>query len=356
MSFSDRRGRALEIAAAAGVEALLCADPANVHWLTGLVAEIETGPSPFAAPPALLLAAGEPARLMAASEDVPEGLDAEVEALTYTGFTTGPLTGLERAGELVADALGGRRAAVDSLPARALVPAPGEAADVGAELVEVRAVKDEQELAAIRRAIAVADAGQERVREYVAQGADELELLAAGRAAMENAAGARLPLAADLLSGARGAAMGGGPSGRQPRPGETVLCDLAPRVEGTWGDSCATFAVGEPPAATASAHRKVREALERAIEAVRPGAVAGEVDALTRAGLDYPHHTGHGIGSSYYESPRLVPGSDTTLREGMVIALEPAIYDAAFGIRLEHVVRVTADGCEDLSTHRLELR
>lgn len=356
MSRADRRGTALEIAVAAGAEVLVCADPANVHWLTGVAAAIETGPSPFAAPPAALLAAAEPARLLAAEEDLPAEPGAGVAPLAYAGFTTGALTGIGRARELAAAAIGGRRVAVDSLAARALAPSAPEPVEVGAALVEARAVKDDEELDEIRRAIAVTDAGQERARARLEEGGDELEILAAARTAMEAAAGERLPLSADLLSGPRGAAMGGGPIARRPEPGELVLCDLAPRVGGTWGDSCATFAAGEPAAAALDAHRRVGEALSRAIDAVRPGATAGEVDALARRGLDYPHHTGHGIGSSYYESPRLVPGADTTLREGMVIALEPAVYDAGFGLRLEHVVRVTADGCEDLSTHRLELR
>jgi Xaa-Pro aminopeptidase len=355
VSRADRQGAALELALAAGAEVLVCADPANVHWLTGLVVEIETGPNPFAAAPAVLIAAGEPARLLAAEEDLPEDLEVRVEPLAYTGFSTGPLSGIGRARELAAGVIGGRRAAVDSAAARALVTAGTKPADVAAALVEARAVKDSEELEAIRKAIAVTDVGQERARAAVAEGGDELEVLAAARAAMEATAGERLPLGADLVSGPRAAAMGGGPSAHRPAPGELVLCDLAPRVAGTWGDSCATFAVGDPPAAARAAHGRVREALERAIEAVRPGAVAGAIDALTRDGLDYSHHTGHGIGSSFYESPRLVPGADTTLREGMVIALEPAYYDAGFGLRLEHVVRVTADGCEDLSTHRLEL-
>jgi Xaa-Pro aminopeptidase len=149
--------------------------------------------------------------------------------------------------------------------------------------------------------------------------------------------------------------MGGPPTNRAIASGDLVLCDLAPRVDGTWGDSCATVAAGEPARDHIAHQRQVAQALERAIAAIRPGARAGDVDALTRAGLDYPHHTGHGIGSSYHEAPRLVPGSEAILREGMVIALEPAFYADDFGMRLEHVVRVTADGCEDLSSHRLEL-
>jgi len=355
MSWEDRRGAALAVAAAAGAELLVCADPANVHWLTGVAAEIETGPSPFAPPPLLVLAADAPPLLIAAEGDVATPAP-DIELRTYVGFGNGPLDGPARAQALVGDAVAGRGAAIDSLLARAMLAGDGaRLLDASDALCAARAVKDAAALAQIRAAIAVADAGQARLRAAAVAGADELELFAAARGAMEARAGARVPLSADLLSGSRGAAMGGAPSARRVRAGELVLCDLAPRVGGTWGDSCATVAVGEPTAAARAAHRRVAEALERTIEAVRPGVPAAELDALARAGLDYPHHTGHGIGSAFYEAPRIVPDAPERLREGMVLALEPAAYTDDFGIRLEHVVRVTADGCEVLSAHALEL-
>ncbi len=90
------------------------------------------------------------------------------------------------------------------------------------------------------------------------------------------------------------------------------------------------------------------------VAAVRPGAVAGELDALARTKLEFPHHTGHGIGAGWHEEPRIVPGSRTVLEEGMVVAIEPGTYRDA-GVRLEQVVVVTATGCDVLSGHDLSL-
>ena len=64
---------------------------------------------------------------------------------------------------------------------------------------------------------------------------------------MESTAGGRLAVLADLVSGPRTADIGGPPGPRMIAEGELVLCDLVPRVAGYWGDSCSTFAVGEPP-------------------------------------------------------------------------------------------------------------
>ena len=86
-----------------------------------------------------------------------------------------------------------------------------------------------------------------------------------------------------------------------------------------------------------------------------PGVVAGDIDALVRPGLDYPHHTGHGLGTTFHEEPRIVPGSTVVLEPGMVIALEPGSYGEGEGVRVEQIVLVTNDGCEVMSGHELGL-
>ncbi len=354
MARADRHAAAREIARWAGAEALVASDPGTVHWLTGLAAPLETGPSPFVLPPLAVVAPGNPVLLVVGADDAPESLPDGVVAEVYEGFTTGPLRGHTLGAEALARVLAGRRAAVEAATLPALA-APAHWVDVSREVLLARAVKDEAEVAAIRGALLVCDAGQRRLRETLTPGMSEVELLATVRAAIEVEAGERVELLADLVSGPRTAEMGGPPSVRTVRAGDPVLCDLGPRVGGVWGDSCATVVAGEASAAVRDAHRRVHEALERAYDAVRPGVRAGDADALVRRGLDYPHHTGHGIGGAYHEEPRLVPGSDTVLRPGMVIALEPAWYGDDAGLRLEHVVLVTEDGCEDLSRHELSL-
>lgn len=227
--------------------------------------------------------------------------------------------------------------------------------------------KDAGEIEAIAAAAEIASAGQEAVRASAVAGASEQELWRVARVAIAAAAAERRPgaesgleLLCDLLAGERSAAVDGAPGAARLAPGDPLIFDLAPRLDGYWADSCATFAVGRPSAALRARHDSVRAALEAGIAAARPGAAAGEVDAAVRGrleadGLCCPHHSGHGVGRSAQEPPFLTPGEPTPLEEGMTIAIETGAYGEGFGVRLEHLVLIEADGARPLTTHSLTL-
>jgi Xaa-Pro aminopeptidase len=227
--------------------------------------------------------------------------------------------------------------------------------DVSWDLIRARLVKDSDEIARLRAAISLCDAGQQAVRLAVASGVSEFDILGAARLAMERLAGSPVPLAADVISGPRTGLSGGPPTNRVLERGDLILIDLIPRLRGYWGDSCATLSLGESSTEIQKKQRRIREALQRGTEAIHPGVLAGQLDEIVRTNLTYPHHSGHGLGASYYEEPRIVPGSPVALEAGMVIALEPGLYEGDVGIRLEQIMIVTADGCEVLSQHALEL-
>ncbi len=236
------------------------------------------------------------------------------------------------------------------------LPSGTQLVPIDDQLRDARATKTELEVAALRRCAAVTATGQREALVAVRPGRTELEAFADIRCAMESDVGERLPVTGDLISGvARTAAAMGWPGSRRLEPGDPVISDLAPRVAGYWGDSCNTFVLGEPSRAFERLWDASKRGLDLACEILRPGLTAGEFDASVRAaverdGLVNPLHIGHGIGTSSYEHPRLVPGNPAELRAGMVLMVEPGACDPDIGgVRLEWMFLITEHGCEVLS-------
>ncbi len=350
-----RRERALEVARVAGADGVLAAHPSTVTWLTGYGVDIESGPSPFALSPVAILVPGAAPILVVSEDEAGAAAAHGCEVASYPGPTVGPLDPVAGAARALSAAADGRTLATEPGALPAALAAEVASVDAASALTRARAVKDPDELEHLRAALELCDVGQREARARAEAGMAEIELWGAVRAAIERAAGERTPLLADLASGERTGATGGPPGTRLLAEGDLVLCDLVPRRAGYWGDSCATFAVGEPSVTARAKHRDAAEALARGIEAVRPGLRAADLDELVRAGLDYPHHTGHGLGTSWHEEPRIVPDGETVLEAGMVLALEPAVYAGDEGVRVEQVVLVTEDGCELLSGHSINL-
>ena len=112
----------------------------------------------------------------------------------------------------------------------------------------------------------------------------------------------RLPLLADMVSGPRTAGIGGAPTPRRIESGDPIIADLVPRHKGYWGDSCNTCVVGGPTVEQRRFFDGISEALHAAIDSVRPGLKACDLDFsvrqhVLRLGGGYPHHTGHSLGA-----------------------------------------------------------
>jgi Xaa-Pro aminopeptidase len=338
-----------------------------VAYGAGHVAGIEAGPTPFSGGPTLAVVAADGAVAVLCNQL--EGAAAEAgwaeRVETYESLGYGDLTPLEDKHERAAAALFAdlgvagtvavQEATFTAQLARAL-PDGARTVAVDRPLTRARAVKTAEEIAALARCAEITAVGHRAALEASRPGHTELEAFADLRCAMESEAGERLPLTGDYLSGvARTAGVMGWPGNRTIEDGDPVICDLAPRVGGYWGDSCNSFVVGEPSPGFERLWHVSSRALEHAVQTLRSGITAGDFDAgvrdvITREGLLNPLHIGHGIGTSSHEWPRLVPGHTAELLEDMVLMVEPGAYDPEVGgVRLEWMLRVTADGCEVMS-------
>jgi Xaa-Pro aminopeptidase len=339
-----------------------------VCYASGLEVGIEAGPSPFAGGPATAIVAPDGSvGLVATNLEEPAARASRAQEIrVYEGF------GWERQAPYLDNYLGAVRDLVRDMGLRgrvalearttpdtlrsALDGTATEVVPIDGALDRERAIKTEDELASLRRCAELTAVGQRAALSSVAVGRTELEVLADVRLAMESAAGRRLPLTGDLISGVeRTAARMGWPGGRVIETGDPVLCDLAPRLEGYWGDSCNTIVAGEASPDLLRLVAGTRLAMERVLATLRPGVSAGDFArgiqaVIQREGLSNPLHVGHGIGTSVHEFPRLVPGETARLAPGMVLMVEPGAYDPEVGgVRLEWMFLVTEDGCEVLS-------
>jgi Xaa-Pro dipeptidase len=357
-----------------GVEAALLSSPFTLTWLTGYAPPIQTGPSPFEGGPGLGWWRGGDLTLVLSDAEADAARERGAEVREYVGYSLEePLEVTDRQAAVLRDLLreegvpgAGVGAELNFLPAALMRTLEdffpvGDIRPLDGGMDALRAVKSEDEIDKVRAALALCDMGQSYMRENLRAGVTEIELWGEMKARMEVMAGGRLPVLADLVAGSRTAEIGGEPGGYALGAGDPVILDIVPRLDGYWGDNAASYFVGDPSAEMAKAYGVVHDALHAGIETVRPGVRACDLDAMLRdrvreAGYDpYPHHSGHGIGASYHEEPRIVPYNENTLEAGMIVALEPGIYlPGAGGVRLEHVVLVTQDGCEVLTTHLQE--
>jgi Xaa-Pro aminopeptidase len=122
-------------------------------------------------------------------------------------------------------------------------------------------------------------------------------------------------------------------------------------------DCTRTFATGEPGEDARQVYELVREAQAAALEAVRAGAGARDVDQVPRQmiaaaghGEHFGHGTGHGVGLDVHEGPRVTTTSDDVLRDGNVVTIEPGVYvPGRFGVRIEDLVVLTGENYRNLS-------
>lgn len=249
----------------------------------------------------------------------------------------------------------------DALPALHVVPL-GQRLGVTLELAtpvlrESRMIKDAAEIAELRRAGAAIDAVHHRVPGWLRAGRTEREV-AADIAEAIVAEGHRTVEFVIVGSGAHGADPHHEVSDRVIEDGDIVVVDIGGAVpSGYNSDSTRTYVVGTPDPEAAERIAVLVRAQQAAVDAVRPGATAAEVDAAARdvladAGLAdaFLHRTGHGIGVSVHEEPYIAPGNDLVLRPGMAFSIEPGIYfPGAWGARIEDIVVVTETGGERLN-------
>jgi Xaa-Pro dipeptidase len=232
-------------------------------------------------------------------------------------------------------------------------------------LAPLRQAKDEGEVAAIRHAVAIAEAAMAATLPLIRAGMREHELASELTMQLLRAGSdPELPFSPIVASGPNSALPHAVPGDREISAGDLLILDWGATYRGYISDLTRTFAVGEIEAELARIHEIVQQSNSAGRWAVMPEGTCGGVDQAARAviaasgyGEFFIHRTGHGIGLEPHEPPYIRGDSAERLAPGMVFTVEPGIYlPGRGGVRLEDNVLVTAEGGESLTTFPRDLK
>jgi Xaa-Pro aminopeptidase len=222
----------------------------------------------------------------------------------------------------------------------------------------LRMIKDAHEIAAIRAACTLGVELLRRLTSKLRPKITESQLAGELEFAARQAGAEQMAFSTIIAGGERSALPHGRASAASIPTQGFVVCDFGVILAGYCSDMTRTLHVGRPQSEASSAYEAVKQAQQTAVEAVKPGATAGEVDHAARKllynhglGKFFSHSTGHGLGLEIHEAPKIAAAQKEVLRPGMVITIEPGVYlPGKWGIRIEDTVVVTETGCEILTS------
>jgi Xaa-Pro aminopeptidase len=351
----DRSRRLLEVL---GIDGILVTDPVDVRYLSGFRGDDAT------------LVVGHAAALLCTDSRFWEQVHEEVADFELSKVTSEPLLAhsVREAARVLGNGarLGYQGAQLSHASYRRLRRLHrGGLRDVRHEVTRLRAVKDDAEVAILRRAAAVTDQAVRAVVSRGLVGRAERDVAWDLQAEYHRLGAEGEAFGAIVAAGDHGAQAHALPGERVIRAGELVVVDTGARVDGYCSDITRTFAAGEPAAELRAIYGVVLEAQLAGLAAVRAGAHGrDDVDAAARAVIDaagygerFGHGTGHGVGLEVHEAPALGRTRGDRLEAGMICTVEPGIYvEGLVGVRIEDTVLVGADGGERLTTYPKELQ
>lgn len=228
----------------------------------------------------------------------------------------------------------------------------------GRERVEkLRAIKDDSEIAQIREAIGISERAFTAFRALLRPTDTEKDLCDSLEHYIRRAGGWGSSFPPIIAVGERAALPHAPPTERRVSDGELLLIDWGASGRFYKSDLTRTLATRTISPKFEAVYGVVLKAQQSAIQRIRPGVKAHDVDAEARAviaqagfGHFFGHGLGHGFGLQIHEPPFFRPGADVVLQAGMVITVEPGIYLPDWGgVRIEDDVLITPDGCEVLT-------
>lgn len=238
-----------------------------------------------------------------------------------------------------------------------------ELVGVAGMIEELREVKDDEEIATIKKACAIADAAFAHIVEFITPGKTEIEVANELDFYMRSLGATGVSFETIVASGIRSAMPHGVASGKVIEHGDFVTLDYGCYYNGYVSDMTRTISMGQPKEKLAEIYDIVLTAQLKVIDTARPGMTGIELDAVARDyitekgyGEAFGHSTGHGIGLEIHEGPNVSRLAEKPFVAKNVITDEPGIYLPGIGgVRIEDDLLITNDGCEVLTKSPKEL-
>jgi Xaa-Pro aminopeptidase/Xaa-Pro dipeptidase len=232
---------------------------------------------------------------------------------------------------------------------------------VTGELRMLRAYKDETEIACMRKAAGIASAAIGTLIHRMKPGWTEKETALQLELLARQSGADGLSFEPIVASGPHSALPHARPTNRKIRKGDFVVIDFGVRYRGYCSDETCTVGIGKLTGRQKNAYQIVKEAHDRALDAIAADVPCAEIDRRARHAFGkyrkyFVHGTGHGVGLDVHEAPRLSATSTDILKPGMVFTVEPGLYiPGLWGIRIEDTIFLKKNSCEKLTKMDKEL-
>ncbi len=222
----------------------------------------------------------------------------------------------------------------------------------------MRVIKTDDEIEKIKAAQRIAEKAYDRLTQSIRVGMTEKQVAAMLDYFMMGFGADGLSFDTIAASGINSASPHAVPTDKPLKKGEFLTLDFGAVVDGYHSDMTRTLCVGRPSSKMEEVYNSVLQANLDAIEAVRVDISGKVVDSVARSTLNafggyepyFGHGLGHGVGLEIHEAPTMSKRSSSMLKKGMVVTVEPGVYiSGEFGVRIEDMVLVTENGCENLT-------
>lgn len=222
----------------------------------------------------------------------------------------------------------------------------------------MRVIKSRDEVELIIKAQRIAESAFERLLERMRKGMTEKQVAALLNYYMMDCGADDLSFETIAASGINSASPHAVPTDKPLQDGEFLTLDFGAVVDGYHSDMTRTLVIGEPTPEMEELYNAVFYANLDGLKAIRADIGGKVVDSVARSTLQgwggydkyFGHGLGHGVGLEIHEAPTLSRKSTSMLHEGMIVTVEPGAYiSGKYGVRIEDMVLVTENGCENLT-------